>query len=197
MRRVALISVVIVLAIQRFAAGENGEVTLFTPDELEEAISADTIQYDFILLDVRDDSEVKNGIIATRYCKPYHMSWNFDELQQNYLLLPTEFTLVASITGGISQYPGELADSIEFKPWTKLPEPSYFSAAETRLAGRKAVQPRINSSPAGYRHLVTLQGREVKWRPGFRYPPVFIVERTGNESAGRIEGFHLVHETGW
>jgi rhodanese-related sulfurtransferase len=219
MRRVTVFSFLMLVVVQQYICGQNGEVTFFTPSELENAISTDTLKYDFILLDIRDDSEVESGIIATDYCKPYHMSWNFGELEEEYTLLPSDmptiiycrsgnrslqagnflvdkgFTRVASINGGISQYSGDLADSIEFKPWSELPEPSYFAPVEIRQAGRNVFRPNINSRIENNRQFFTLQGRLLKGRFGQRNPAVFILQRIGNETAGRIEGLHKLNGT--
>lgn len=127
------------------------QVKTISPQELEKLINDCKHDTNYILLDVRDVSEVKNGIIASEYCKPYHLSFNTKELENNYSILPEDtpiyiycrtgnrsqqaadflikkgFNEVYSMSGGINSYDGELHDSSEFKSWSPLNviEPSF------------------------------------------------------------------------
>ncbi len=162
----------------------SGQVTAISPGELKTLINDCTTKSDYILLDVRDNSEVKDGIIASDYCKPYHMSWNSGVLKASYASLPKEmpiyvycksgnrsgqaakflsdsgYTKVFSMTGGISSYTGTLHDSTEFKALTKLPEPSFFKEkCQTAMSRIPAL--RSAPVPDSRRQCFTLQGRLV------------------------------------
>ena len=190
----------------------GAEVTLMPADYLQEMISDHTVDFDFILIDVRDDIEVEGGIIASKYCKPYHMSWNTGVLSEKYTLLPKTtaivvycrsgsrslqaanfllekgFTQVASITGGINSYTGTLSDSTEFKPLEVLPTPSYLgdtSTSVTRLP-RKQQAVLITAMPRDARF--DLQGRSLSSQPRQRNAPVYILERIGENSRGSVQG---------
>lgn len=202
----------LLLLVCRFVSGQEADVVIFSPSDLQKAITGHTLGYDFILLDVRDDMEVEGGIIATEYCKPYHMSWNFDDLQNNYSLLPTDvrviiycrsgnrslqaglflvgkgFELVGSVAGGINQYHGELEDSTEFKLWKEFPDPSYHGSVGVRYEGRRApVLPGIQTGDENRRDVFTLQGRVIKEISGRKSTGILIIQ-TGDTKTGMIDG---------
>ena len=188
-------------------------MTLMPADNLQEMITDHTVDFDFILIDVRDDIEVESGIIASRYCKPYHMSWNDGNLQQWYSQLPQDmplvvycrsgnrslqaanflvekgFTQVASMAQGINSYKGALSDSTELKPFSALPEPSYLGDTTTSMIRiPQKLQAVIITDPATSRRRFNLQGRSLPRRSPQRSTPVYILERIGEESSGSIQG---------
>jgi rhodanese-related sulfurtransferase len=171
------------------------------------------VDSDFILIDVRDVSEVATGIIASDCCKPYHMSWNSGELEDNYSLLPIEmaiilycrsgnrsmqaanflagkdFTNLSSLDGGINSYPGELKDSSEFKEWGKLPEPSYFAEGCDEVAvSRTSRQPRFHIVLDIPQYYLTLNGKMLKSKQNKRSAPVYLLRRQGDKTTGKING---------
>ncbi|MBN1575225.1 MAG: rhodanese-like domain-containing protein [Chitinispirillaceae bacterium] len=192
----------------------SGQVKTISPDALKTMINDCTIESDYLLLDVRDNSEVRAGIIASDYCKPYHMSLNSGVLEDNYTKLPKEipiyiycrsgnrsqqaatflssngFSEVYSMTGGISSYKDSLHDSSEFKTWSiTLLDPSFFEGhCPTALNKSPAVRntPYVNSR---YR-ILTLQGRLVKQPLHRQSGQVFILERIEGENKGKIKGMH-------
>ncbi|MCX7725961.1 MAG: rhodanese-like domain-containing protein, partial [Chitinispirillaceae bacterium] len=127
------------------------QVKTISPEELKNLINDCKHDTNYILLDVREVSEVINGIIASEYCKPYHLSFNSKELENNYSILPMDMPIyiycrsgnrskqaasfliskgyqeVYSMDGGINAYKGELYDSTEFKKWRpmEIVEPSF------------------------------------------------------------------------
>jgi rhodanese-related sulfurtransferase len=194
-----------------------GAVTPISPADLDSAITKHTLNYDFILIDVRDYREVAGGIIASGYCKPYHMSWNSGEFNNNMQLLPKNvriivycesgnrsskaalklvnagYELVGSMTGGTGSYKGNLADSTEFKPLSKLPEASYFGTLTA--VSRKDPQFRIVVPTNEKRQQFTLQGRTIRQVGREQNAPVYILERIGDDTKGKINGLHrLVQE---
>lgn len=189
-----------------------GDINPISPASLDTAVTRHTLEYDFILLDVRDYNEVSGGIIASEYCKPYHMSWNFDEFDNNFHLLPKTmpiiiycksgnrssqaaaklvaegYEFVGSMTGGINSYKGTLADSTEFKPLSKLPEASYFGTLTT--VSRNHPRFSITIPSDAKRQQFTLQGRIIRQVGRERNPPVYILERIGDETKSKINGLH-------
>ncbi len=195
------------------AALAAGQPVAIPPTELQVAISDHTADYDFILLDVRDFLEVDLGIIASDCCKPYHLSIRFNELEQQYGLLPKDtaiiiycangnrsidagnfligkgFTSVGSVVGGISAYRGTLRDSTEFKSLVKLPEPSYFK--EGCVAVRTTVPYRTPQSvfSSGENEVVryfTLQGRLVPIHNQRATAPALTIGTKGRQSFGAL-----------
>jgi rhodanese-related sulfurtransferase len=208
----------IIIAIFLFNRMILGGITPITPAEVEKTISEQTMDSNFFLIDVRDIDEVKNGIIASPYCKPYHMSFNSGEFEANFQRIPKTtpvivycrsgnrsnqaaakmidagYAKVSSMTNGINSYAGKLADSTEFKPLSKLPEVSYFRTPVT--VTRNSPRYRI-VSPSGDRRLqFTLQGRVMKQVGRQENAPVYILERIGEKTSPRISGIHrLIQET--
>jgi rhodanese-related sulfurtransferase len=162
--------------------GASREILFFAAEELEAGIATHSLDFDFFLIDLRDDWELQNGIIATRYCRPYHLSWFYNVLQEKYRLLPDTmrillycqtgnraidaanfladkgYKLIGCLTEGVRGYGGELHDSLECKPLSLLPEPSYFrdtTAAVTSDHRSLFIAPRSD----GNRLVFTLQGR--------------------------------------
>jgi rhodanese-related sulfurtransferase len=191
----------------------SGQVTAISPNDLKTLINNCNYSSDYILLDVRDNSEVKDGIIASDYCKPYHMSWNSGVLKAGYTVLPKEmpiyvycksgnrsgqaakflsdsgYTKVFSMTGGISSYTGTLHDSTDFKALTKLPEPSFFKdKCQTALSRSPTV--RRAPLPDSRRQCFTLQGRLVTQLSPLNNAPVYILERIGDENGRKNVGLH-------
>ena len=211
---VLLLLAVVTVCIFSFA--EEPEVTIISPEYLEEIITGHTVDFDFVLIDVRTDSEVDAGIIASRYCKPYHMSWDFEELQENYGLLPKDmaiilycrtghrsleaghflvqkgFTKVASLSGGYSSYKGENADVSELKPVADLPAPSYLGDTTTvtiAVPGRHHTV--ITTDKTGFKGRFTLQGRALSTGVHQRSAPVYILECIGERANGSIRNMRL------
>ena len=189
-----------VIAVTVFAVLEaNAAVTQYAAEDLEEIITAHTIDYDFILIDIRDDSEVATGIIASEYCKPYHLSWNMGDFDDNYSKIPTEipvivycrsgsrargatsllsdagFETVGTLTGGINAWGGALSGASELQPVSDLPTPSYYGTV-TRVMARPIVHQSAQVSrknPLFY--TVTLSGKVISSvNNGSRLPAVLI-----------------------
>ena len=199
----------------------SGQEKTISADDLSMLINDCQHDSNYILLDVRDVGEVENGIIASAYCKPYHMSWNANELQNNYTVLPDDvpiyiycrsgnrsrqaatflnsngYTQVYSMSGGINAYRDSLYDSTEFKIWNNLPAPSFLSAQCTTALNTFRT-PKLQKKPLvnGRKELFTLQGRRVTPRPDQQQAPVFILERIEGESGGKVRGVHrLIQKT--
>lgn len=193
-------------------------MTLMPADNLQEMITDHTVDFDFILIDVRDDFEVESGIIASRYCKPYHMSWNDGNLQQWYSQLPQDmplvvycrsgnrsleaanflvekgFTQVASVAQGINSYKGALSDSTELKPLSALPEPSYLGDTTTSVLRIPRKQHAIIITvPERSRRQFNLQGCSLPQRTLLHGAPVYILERIGEKSSGSLRGIRKQH----
>jgi rhodanese-related sulfurtransferase len=184
--------------------------------DLQAGITSRSIPNDFILIDVRDSNEVATGIIASDYCKPYHMSWNSGQFNNKFNLLPKNVRIiiycrsgsrsnqaaakllengydsVGSMTGGINTYQGTKVDSTNFKPLSKLPEPSYFGTSST-----KSIKPgfRITVPAETRRQQFTLQGRVMRQTGTQQSAPVYILERIGDETSGKVNGIQrLIQE---
>ena len=181
----------------------------------ESTITEHTVDVGFILIDVREVSEVKDGIIASEFCKPYHMAWTSGEFTQDYTQLPKEipiivycgsgnrsmqaatflvengFTTVASIAQGIDSYDqSALEDSTEFKPLSDLPAFSY-PAGTTSISMIRSVQKQqavIITDAARPDGQINLQGRAHSRQAHQRNAPVYILERIGEESTGSVQG---------
>ncbi|MCX7725794.1 MAG: rhodanese-like domain-containing protein [Chitinispirillaceae bacterium] len=134
----------------------GAQVVKINPEELKKVLGGEiTLEYDFLLVDIRDDVlDITSGIIASDNCKPYHLPYNEEGLKgEKKEKLPKDipiilycksgvkvfeaanylwnegFSMVGAMEGGITLYKtlgGEIRDSSEFKPLDKLPEPSYF-----------------------------------------------------------------------
>lgn len=170
-------------------------VTEFTGAEIEEIITSHSLDFDFIMVDIRDDMEVESGIIASEYCKPYHLSWNFGDFREHYNDIPKDVAIVVycrsgsrarsavsllanegyetigTLQGGINTYTGELKDSSELKPITDLPLPSYVG--ELTIASIKpAVRQKMDVSRAEpLLYTVTLSGKVIGIGRNGNYTP--------------------------
>ena len=210
----------IIVVLSFLAWGTQPTVSTMTPEDLETIITGHTVDFDFILIDVREVSEVKDGIIASKYCKPYHLAWTSGEFKQEYVALPKEvpiiiycrsgnrsmqaatflvengYSTVASLSGGINSYNGTLADSTEFNELSALPQFSYFGMPTTVMRSSQKQRAVIITDPAartGKRF--NLQGRSVSRSSQQRNAPVYILERIGEEPTGSVRGIsRLLHE---
>jgi hypothetical protein len=162
---------------------------------------------------------VKDGIIATEFCKPYHMSWNSGKFDSCYQLLPKSkriiiycrsgnrskeaakkllgagYDSVGSMTDGINSYnQTKLADSTEFKPLNKLPESSYFGASV--MISRNNQRYNLVVPSTENRQQFTLQGRIIRQSAGKQQnAPIYILERIGENTTHKINGLHrLIQE---
>gem|GEM_PF-5916451 len=184
------------------------------PDTLKNAITNHTLDYDLILIDIRTYTDVEQGIIATDYCKPYHLSIAFGELEAKAPLLPKEMpiiiycrsgtratdgvnillnagcTMIGYLLGGILGYSGELRDSTEFKPISELPSPSYtgtLAIKTPRRGERLRIAMESDVSPLH----VTLQGRLAGGdMSNGRCAPLLILNGRGGNSAVTINGLN-------
>ena len=184
------------------AGGAEKAIDFFEPEDLHAVISGHTVNYDFLLLDVRDHWELAKGVIASRYCRPYHLSWAAGELQEHYDLLPDSmciliysqtgapqsidaanflagkgFPCIGCVNGGVRLYEtvGELSDSSELKPLSLLPQPSYFADTTGVAGGRPVV--RVGEHDEAERRYFTLQGRVVRAGNEADVPPMFLLMR--------------------
>lgn len=174
-------------------------VTEFTGAELEEIITAHGVDFDFIMIDIRDDMEVESGIIASEYCKPYHLSWNFGDFDAHYDAIPKDVPLIVycrtgsrarsavsllsnegyetigTLQGGINSYAGVLEDSTEFRPVSDLPTPSYVGELAI-VSTQPVVRQRMNVSRAEpLLYTVTLSGKVItSGQSGNNFPAVRI-----------------------
>lgn len=182
--------------------GESKAIDFFDPEDLFAVISGHTVGYDFILLDVRDHWELAKGIIASRYCRPYHLSWAANELQEKYQLLPDsmciliysqtgapqtvdaanflagkEFPCIGCLNGGVRLYEtvGELRDSSELKPLSLLPQPSYFGDTAGVIGGRTVF--RGGERNDSRRRYFTLQGRVLRSGNEEDVSPMYLLMR--------------------
>jgi rhodanese-related sulfurtransferase len=220
MTRKDFVGFLIIVVLSFFAWGAQPTVSTMAPGDLETIITGHTVDFDFILIDVREVSEVKDGIIASKYCKPYHLAWTSGEFKQQYTELPKEapiivccrtgnrsmqaatflvengFTSVALLSGGINSYDGTLADSTEFNALSELPQFSYFGMPTTVLRSSQKQRAVIITDPAartGKRF--NLQGRSVSQSSQQRNAPVYILERIGEGPTGSVRGIsRLLHQ---
>lgn len=193
------------------AAGQD--VRGIHPDTLKNAITNRTLGYDLILIDIRTYTEVEQGIIATDYCKPYHLSIAFGELEAKAPLLPKEMpiiiycrtgtratdgvnillnagcTMIGYLMGGIQGYSGELRDSTEFKPVSALPSPSYTGTLAITTPQRNERLPRLREHNISLMR-VTLQGRLTGDISNGRCAPLFILDGRSGNSAVTINGLN-------
>jgi len=191
----------------------SGEVKTISSADLNKLINDCGFDSNYILIDARENSEVNNGIIASEFCKPFHMSWNSNVLQQNYELLPKEiavyiycrsgnrslqaanflfshdFKQVYSMTGGITYYSGKLYDSIEFRSWNRLPEPSFIEN-NCQTAINKTPRIQMAPMPPSKEQLFTLQGRMLLQSANRRKAQIFILERIESHNIQKINGLH-------
>ena len=208
---VRMLCIVVVLNI--FTA--NAVITEFTGEELETIITTHALDFDFIMIDIRDNMEVEEGIIASEYCKPYHLSWNYNEFSEHYNEIPKDlavivycrsgsrarsavkllsndgFETVGTLKGGINAYGGELKDSTEFKPVSDLPEPSYLGEPPSALImpfSKKNVKvSRVGQEPLLY--TVTLAGKVISSEINRNLLPSVIIDcykSSAEKSAGRM-----------
>jgi len=195
-----------------------GAVTPITPAELDSIITKHVHGIDFFLIDVRDDNEIAGGIIASEHCKPYHMSLNSKVFEKNYqkisktanviiycrsgarsgqaatMLVNAGYESVGSMTGGMNSYTGKVAASSEFKPLSRLPEPTCFG--NVTAVTSKNPEFRIVVPGKEKRQQFTLQGRILRQQTGREQrAPIYVLERISGESSGKINGLHrLVQE---
>ena len=187
-------------------------ITAFSGEEIETIITTHALDFDFIMIDIRDDMEVESGIIASEYCKPYHLSWNSGDFDDHYNEIPKDvavivycrsgsrarsavtllsnegFETVGTLEGGINSYPGTLEDSSAFKPVSDLPAPSYLGDPASTVK-KPVVQRRMNvfmSEPLHY--TVTLSGKIVSGNNGNFSPALFIdcYRSSGEKTTGRM-----------
>jgi len=195
------------------------DIVQLTPEEIQQnIIENNTYQREIILLDVRDDNEVAAGIIASQYCRPYHLSWNFDwkgrcsdlpkdvpiiiycrsghrALQAAAALVDSGYDLnmVAIMQGGTMAYKGTLtSDSSLMKPWSDLPSPSY-SNIQTAMR-KNTISPKLKGrTPSGRRQQFNLRGQVLRGKALDPDAPVFILERIGDTNRKRVIGIqHLI-----
>ena len=219
MNRILVVLYVFIAVISTVSSKVQADVSSMTADFLQDMITNHTVDFDFILLDVRNDDEVAKGIIASKYCKPYHMSWDYDVLRDEYTMLPKDiavviycrtgnrslqaakflvekgFTSVASLAQGINSYKGAIEDSTEFKPLSILPAPSYQGNFTENLQVPQKHQAVITFYRNPVNRRFNLQGRVLPQSSGFRNAPVYVLERIGEESTGKVTGIgHLTQE---
>lgn len=199
----------------------GAELQLLSPTELETMITQKSFESDMILIDVREDGEVADGVIASEYCHPYHMSWYGNVIQQNYSKLPSEllivvycrsgsrsgqagkfliqngFEKVASMSGGIISYPGDLMDASAIKPLSDLPEPSYAAPVTVMQRQQYTHIQTFHKMVTVPNNYFTLDGKAlIKNAVRKPAPSVYLLEETGTKTEGGIPGFHRMVVTG-
>ena len=206
--KVSFIAVIWVFLLFSFI---SGQVKLISADSLKALINDCRFESDYILIDVRDNSEVATGIIASDYAKPYHMSWNTKVLENNYTKLPQNlpiyiycrsgvrsqqaanflisqgFSDVYSMTGGIISYTGDLHDSSELIILNSLPQPS-FSEGNCPTALKRTPLVRNQSIHDSRLSYFTLQGRMVGQPVQSRSSQVYILRKSKGNVTSRILG---------
>ena len=125
----------------------NAALVDVSADTLEKWITVGTT-FDFILIDIRDTSELTT-VIATDACRPYHLSWNQGVLRADMAKLPKSadiflycrsgnrsrtagqllvdsgYVSVYHLVGGITGWSGRPTQSASsVKPPSELPAPS-------------------------------------------------------------------------
>ncbi|MFC1585141.1 rhodanese-like domain-containing protein [Fibrobacterota bacterium] len=139
-----------------------------------EALPANTLSdwmengppFNFILIDVRDVSEL-TSIIANDSCRPYHLSWNQGDFEDNLSLLPMDVATVVycrsgargsaaaamldgagyqcdciyNLEGGITGWSGPTMGSESIKPLSDLPGPSMYMSASSIIRQQHALFP--------------------------------------------------------
>jgi rhodanese-related sulfurtransferase len=117
-----------------------------SPDTLAGYVTSGT-PYDFILVDVRDTSEL-DSVIGSSSCRPYHLQYNQGIFASKYQVLPKSaiifiyckiggrggnaaaildnagYTSVYNLTGGITAYHGPKSSKTIVRPLSDLPQPS-------------------------------------------------------------------------
>lgn len=191
-------------------------VKQLTPEEIQENIvencSSDRA---VIWLDIRDDNEVNQGIIASDNCRPYHVSWNFDWDEKSgdipkdlpiiiycrsghraglaaEALVDSGYNpdLIAIMTGGINAYTGTItSDSSMIKDWSELPEPSFpLKECSTKKRNYTAKLPTIRSVSSLKPQRFNLRGQVMKGSIYDPDAPVFILERIGETNRKHVVG---------
>jgi rhodanese-related sulfurtransferase len=121
-----------------------------------DTLSADTLSAwmaggppsDFLLIDVRETSELAGGVIGTAACNPYNLAWTTHSFDSSITKLPMDkaivlycasgyrsgkadssllaagFTTVYSLRGGFNGWHGQTEASSNVKPVSDLPAPS-------------------------------------------------------------------------
>jgi rhodanese-related sulfurtransferase len=204
-----LLMIIITFSVsQSFGIG----VYAFPVDSLkDQIIDNKIIQYNVILLDIRTAFDVDEGIIASKNCRPYHISYDLDDWEGRYSDLPknvpiitycnesskalqaAQFLLnkgyerVAVLDGGTQDYKGILVDSTNFRPWSDLPQPSYeFSL---NIIRKRSQKPYYTMIPNTRKQQFNLVGQRIT---PFLIDPdafVFIIERQGYTGRKKIIGF--------
>jgi rhodanese-related sulfurtransferase len=142
----SVFSLVVVLTV----SAANAAVITIPADTLGKWITSGT-QFDFLLIDVRDPSEL-SSIIATSLCSPYNLSWNqgvfastMNKLPKNanyvvycqsghrggmaaQLLVDSGYVSVYSLVNGMNGWTGPTKTSASLKPVSDLPGPSMLKA---------------------------------------------------------------------
>jgi len=190
----------------------NAAITEFTGEELETIITTHALDFDFILIDIRDDMEVASGIIASEYCKPYHFSWNMGDFDEHYNEIPKDlavivycrsgsrarsavsvlsnagFETIGTLGGGINAYGGTLEDSTEFKPLSDFPEPSYFGTLTNQVAKPSFYRATRISQKNPLLYTVTLAGKVVAAGKNNDLLPAVLISRYQVSSERSITG---------
>lgn len=190
----------------------NAAITEFTGEELETIITTHALDFDFILIDIRDDMEVASGIIASEYCKPYHFSWNMGDFDEHYNEIPKDlaiivycrsgsrarsavsvlsnagFETIGTLGGGINAYGGTLEDSTELKPSSDFPEPSYFGTLTNQAAKPLVYHAARISRKNPLLYTVTLAGKVVTAGKNSDLLPAVLITRYQVSSERSIAG---------
>jgi rhodanese-related sulfurtransferase len=130
-----------------FIASASSEIKTLSADSLQSLLNNGT-NYDFLLIDVRETSELTGGVIATENCHPYNLPYTMQVLYDNISKLPktaviilycqsgvrsgkaeslledSGFTSAYSLVGGFSNWKGPTKASSDLKPLVDLPAPS-------------------------------------------------------------------------
>lgn len=133
-------------------------IQTITADTLNKMLTYGPSQ-NFLLIDVREVSELSSGVIATPNCHPYNLPWNSHVLDSNMSKLPKNvmmilycqsgvrssaatqhldsngFTMVYSLVGGFGGWTGSKEPSSYVKSTADLPAPSMVTTSVLREPG--------------------------------------------------------------
>jgi len=216
MNRLSVNPIVIVLTVLCAHTPVFSQVSIFSTDDLQSAINDHSLTFDFILIDVRDSADLSGGVIASKYCRPYHFSWNTGDFKNLFHSIPTDFpvmvydqtgalamqaakmlvdsgyTIVAAIAGGVNAYEGDLEDMTYLNVSGQLPQPSYFgdlSPVVHHGNNSHAIRPTGNTTQPSQQLFVTLLGRAVPHSAAGSYSHGIILFTERPCAGKRLAGF--------
>jgi rhodanese-related sulfurtransferase len=148
-------------------------INTITADTLNKMLTYGPSQ-NFLLIDVREVSELTSGVIATQNCRPYNLPWNSHVLDSNMSKLPKNvmmilycqsgvrssaatqhldsngFTMVYSLVGGFNGWTGSKELSSYVKSTADLPAPSMLATSVLQTPGKYNQNTELLSERNGY-----------------------------------------------